>query len=254
MKKRTLTYYLLSFAIGSIGVISCDNNMDPLSRDKMVEVLHDIQLAEAIHQTKYDSFREKEQKDALIQGVLEKHGITQAQLDSSLVWYADNAEIYMKVNDSIISSLKQDLVAIEKKLPKGFYSQNVNNSILPTYFYLSGDKPTLTFSIDSTQASKYPEFVLEFNTLGIQAQMKSELEIVFEYVDTTIIHNQSLSGNKYFEVKGEPKPLKSVSGYFHVNAHELINNKVLLHNILLKTPEATDSITISGSVLRPVME
>lgn len=243
MKKRTLTYYLLSFIIGSSGVISCGGDRDRLSRDKMVEVLHDIQLAESIYQTKYNDFRDKEQKDALIQGILDKHGITQAELDSSLVWYADNAEIYMKVNDSVISSLKKEVDKINKTLPRGFDASNKNNSILPTYYYLSGDIPTLTFNIDSTQVKNYPQFSLEFNTLGIQDKMKAELEIWFEYADTTIIQNQSLSKDDHFKVIGDTLPLKNVSGYFHINSREVLNNKVLLYNILLKNIEIVKDST-----------
>ena len=248
MKKRTLTYYLLSFIIGSAGIASCSGDRNRLSRGKMVEVLHDIQLAEAVYQTRFNDFRDKEQKDALIQGVLEKHGITQAELDSSLVWYADNAEIYMRVNDSVISSLRKGLVKIEKLLPRGLDASNVNNSILPTYYYLSGDIPTLTFNIDSIQVKNYPQFSLEFNTLGIQGRMKGELEVWFEYADTTIIQNQSLSRDDHFKVLGtaDTLPLKNISGYFNIDSREVFNNKVLLYNIRLKNIEIPKDSTATS--------
>lgn len=248
MKKRALTYYLLSFIIGSTGITSCSGDRDRLSRDKMVEVLHDIQLAEAVYQSRFNDFRDKEQKDALIQGVLEKHGITQAELDSSLVWYADNAEIYMRVNDSVISSLREGLVKIEKLLPKGLDASKANNSILPTYYYLSGDIPTLTFNIDSTQVNNYPKFSLDFNTLGFQGRMKGEFEVWFEYADTTIIQNQSLNRDDHFKVLGsaDTLPLKNISGYFHIDSREVLNNKVLLYNIVLKNIESSKDSTITN--------
>lgn len=250
MKKRTLTYYLLSFIIGSTSITSCGDDRDKLSRDKMVEVLHDIQLAEAIYQTKYNDFRDKEQKDALIQGILEKHGITQAELDSSLVWYADNAEIYMKVNDSVISSLKKEVDKLGKTLPRALGASNINNSILPAYYYLSGDIPTLTFNLDSTQVKNYPQFSLEFNTLGIEAKMKAEVEVLFEYADTIIVQNQSLSGDNHFKVVSDTLPLKNISGYFHINSREVMNNKVLLYNIHLKNiEEVKDSLAMKPDTL-----
>lgn len=243
MKKRTLTYYLLSLIIGSAGIVSCSGDRNRLSRDKMVEVLHDIQLAEAVYQTKYNDFKDKEQKDALILGVLDKHGITQAELDSSLVWYADNAEIYMRVNDSVISSLKEGLVKIEKALPRGFGGSNLNNSILPSYYSLSEDIPSLTFNIDSTQALYYPQFSLEFNTLGFHAGMKAELEVWFEYADTTIVQSQQLDKNDHFKIVGDTLPLKNISGYFHIDSRESLNNKVLLYNIRLKNIEVAKDST-----------
>ncbi len=252
MKKRTLTYYLLSLVIGSTSMVSCGDSRDKLSREKMVEVLHDIQLAEAIYQTQYSEFRDNEQKDALIQSILGKHGVTQAQLDSSLVWYADNAEIYMKVNDSVISSLKRDMTIAEKMMPKGLGSLNRNSSILPTSYYLSGDIPTLTFDIDSAKIKNYPKFSLEFNTLGIQEKMKGELEVWFEYADTTIVRNQLLNKDDHFKIINETDtvPLKNISGYFRINSKEVINNKVLLYNIILKNIEAAkDSTSIKSDTL-----
>lgn len=249
MKRRTLAYYLLSLVMGSTAIISCSGDRDKLSRDKMVAVLHDIQLAEAVYQTKYNDFNSKEQKDALILGVLEKHGITQAELDSSLVWYADNAEIYMRVNDSVISSLKEGLVKIEKTIPRGLGTSNINNSILPAYYSLSEDIPTLTFDIDSTQVKNYPQFSLEFNTLGFYAGMQGELEICFEYTDTTIIQNQLINKNDYFKIVGDTLPLKTVSGYFHIDSRKGLNNKVLLYNIRLKNIEAAKDTTVTKSDL-----
>lgn len=244
MKKRWITYYSLFVAIGLTSIISCGNDNNKLSRDKMVEVLHDIQLAEAVYQTRYNEFRDKENKDALVSGVLEKHGITQAQLDSSLVWYADNAEIYMRVNDSVIASLKKNVTILDENYTRGLGNLSVNNSILPSYFYLSEDLPTLTFNIDSTQISNYPQFYLAFNILGVEDKMNAELEVVFEYEDTTIISSQSLKENRYFEIKADLKPLRGVSGYFHIDADRLVNNKILLHNILLRNTEiVADSTT-----------
>lgn len=246
MRKRKLTCYLLSFLIGSASVISCRDGKDALSRDKMVEVLHDIQLAEAIYQNKYNDFRDKEQKDALIQGILNKHGITQAELDSSLVWYADNAEIYMKVNDSVISSLKTEVEHLSKTFSRGLGASNVNNSILPSFYYLSGYVPTLTFDIDSVRIHNYPNFSLEFNTLGIQEQMKAELEVVFEYRDTTITKYQSLNKDAQFKVLGDTLLLKNISGYIHIDARNSIDKKVLLYNIVLKNIETPkDSTTVN---------
>lgn len=243
MNKRWIKIYLLSFIIGSTGIISCGGDRDRLSRQKMVEVLHDIQLAEAVYQTRYNDYISKEQKDALIQGVLDKHGITQAELDSSLVWYADNAEIYMKVNDSVISSLKAELTKIEKILPRSQSVSNVNNSILPAYYYLSGDIPTLTFDIDSIQAKNYPKFSLEFNTLGVQSHMRGELKVWFEYADTIIVQQQLLDGSNHFKIESSKDSLKAISGYFSVDSRQVLNNKILLYDIVLKNIEVRKDST-----------
>ena len=60
-----------------------------IPEEKMVDLLCDIQLAQAVYNSD-NQFSSNEKKDGLIEGVLKKHKVTQADLDSSLLWYADN--------------------------------------------------------------------------------------------------------------------------------------------------------------------
>jgi hypothetical protein len=45
---------------------------------------------------------------AYYKNVLNKHGITQAQFDSSLVWYTDNPQIFNKIYPKVIERLDAD--------------------------------------------------------------------------------------------------------------------------------------------------
>lgn len=77
-----------------------------IPEDKMVDVLYDIHIAQAIYRDNH-LYSDDSKKDALIEGVLRKYKITQADLDSSLFWYSDNIQYYRIVNDSVISRLKK---------------------------------------------------------------------------------------------------------------------------------------------------
>jgi hypothetical protein len=46
--------------------------------------------------------------------VLDKHGITQAEFDSSLVWFTDNPQIFNKIYPKVIERLEAD-VEVEKQ-------------------------------------------------------------------------------------------------------------------------------------------
>lgn len=226
------------------GFIACSNNK-VLSRDKMVAVLHDIQLSEALYQVKSKEFSSNDQKEALVAGVLKKHGITQAQLDSSLVWYSDNMEIYLKVNDSVTSTLKRESNRLGKIMPPGTVGTRVNNSVLPRYFYLTDATPLLTFNIDSAQMNKYPVFNLEFKTLGFHNKIESEAVVYFTYADTIINRQYNLSRNSSHKIT---KPqvsdtLRSISGFFHINP-TFENRKALLYDIYLNDSTQTKNKSV----------
>ncbi|MEN9918659.1 MAG: hypothetical protein RL662_1095 [Bacteroidota bacterium] len=230
--------YLASLAVFIVGSPSCSKNK-VIPKDKMAEVLYDIQLAETIHQVKYEDFKTRQQKDALIEGVLLKHGITQAQLDSSLVWYSDNVEVYTRVNDSIIATLKRESVVITQKASSlGLQSRQA--SLIPTYFYVSNGTPTLAFNLDSLQIPKYPDFSFKFNTLWLPSSTDAEFAVTFIYADTLITESRRLTTTDVQYVIAKPqldKTLKHVSGYIHLNSQKIPEQKILLYNILL-----TDSI------------
>jgi len=232
IKPKLIFFSSLLFIIIS-SITACSKNK-VLSRDKIVAVLHDIQLAEAIYQVKYKEFQSSERKEELVAGVLEKHGITQAQLDSSLVWYSDHMEIYLKVNDSVASTLKRESSKLGRLLPGGGYGIRVNNSVLPGYFYLTNTSPSLTFSIDSAQMHRYPDFNIHFKTLGFNSSMESEAVVYFVYPDTIIDKQYKLSDNTFYEIT---KPvvndtLRSVSGYFYLS-EKPEDQKALIYDLVL---------------------
>ena len=89
------------FMVLMILMTSCENKMPSyvISQNKMENVLYDYHLAKALSlQSKNPIENERLYTDA----VLKKYGITKADFDSSMVWYARNTEtlfeIYKKVN------------------------------------------------------------------------------------------------------------------------------------------------------------
>jgi len=81
---------------------------DVLSNSKMREVLYDLHRVDGALQTAgYVHGHDKEQA-AYYQSVLDKHGVTQAQFDSSLVWFTDNPQIFNKIYPKVIDRLQAD--------------------------------------------------------------------------------------------------------------------------------------------------
>ena len=75
-----------------------------LSNREMREVLYDLHRADGAIQVA-----------GYYKNVLDKHGITQAEFDSSLVWFTDNPQIFNKIYPKVIARLETDL-EVEKQI------------------------------------------------------------------------------------------------------------------------------------------
>lgn len=247
MRNHRFIYYV-SIPLLCLHFIACSNN-EKLSRTKMIDVLHDMQLVDAIYQTKYQDFSDTENKMALLEGVFKKHGITQAQLDSSLVWYADHPEEYMRITDSVSAKLKRESKELEKNIPKTG-ARGYNHSILPYYTYLTEANTFLDFEIDSIKAKDFTKFELSLKTLGIHSSMNAELAVRFEYPDTTITRVQKFTDGMFSKIINPQiqDTIKEINGYVHISAPSMTDYKVLLYDIKLKNTADLEKKTESDSI------
>ena len=76
-----------------------------LSSRQMREVLVDLHKTDAIIQMQGIGFRDNEIKDIYYAETLEKHGVTQAQFDSSLVWYTAHPQFFNKIYPKVLKEL-----------------------------------------------------------------------------------------------------------------------------------------------------
>jgi hypothetical protein len=79
-----------------------------LSNKKMRDVLYDLHRADAAIQVAGYNYAHDQEVAAYYKNVLDKHGITQAEFDSSLVWYTDNPQIFNKIYPKVIERLDAD--------------------------------------------------------------------------------------------------------------------------------------------------
>lgn len=241
--------FVIPIFLGATLVVSCSKK-EKLSRDKMVNVLHDLQLAEALYQNRYRNFNELDNKTALFEGILSKHGITQAELDSSLVWYADHPEEYIRINDSVNARIKRELKTIESNLPNNDKKNKYNNAILPYYTYVTEGQSFLDFYIDSIAVKDYKKFELSLKSLGVQKNIEAEIDVHFEYKDTVITKSQVLSKDGFIKIDNPQfnDTIKSISGFIYTNSYSMKDYNVLLYDIKLKgdkelvTTNSKDSI------------
>lgn len=83
-----------------------------IAEDDMVSLLVDVHKGEAVTEIDGGHYYNDSLKKMLKQSVFIKHGITQEQFDTSLVWYAHNMDKYIEVYDKVIKTLEEEDKAI----------------------------------------------------------------------------------------------------------------------------------------------
>lgn len=109
--QKTLFYALLAVAL-----LACSMRpKEVLSGRKMRHLLVEMHKADGalsvsgiLHST--------EKSDKYYQAILDKHGITQAVFDSSLVWYTANPKLFENLYDRVLQTLEDELKAYEATL------------------------------------------------------------------------------------------------------------------------------------------
>ena len=86
-----------------------------LSNNEMREVLYDLHRADGAIQVAGYNYSHDQEVAGYYKNVLDKHGITQAEFDSSLVWFTDNPQIFNKIYPKVIARLEADL-EVEKQI------------------------------------------------------------------------------------------------------------------------------------------
>lgn len=94
----------------AIAMLSCNRVPDNIIQpDEMADLLADIHTAESVVEMNYGSYATEDSRRALKQAILDKHGITQADLDTSFMWYGGHLDKYMAVYDNTTEILQSRL-------------------------------------------------------------------------------------------------------------------------------------------------
>ena len=86
-----------------------------LSNREMRNVLYDLHRADGAIQVAGYNYSHDQEVVGYYKNVLDRHGITQEQFDSSLVWYTDNPQIFNKIYPKVIERLEADF-EVEKQI------------------------------------------------------------------------------------------------------------------------------------------
>lgn len=200
-----------------------------LQMDEMVDILYDYHVADGMVQTNFDSPDSVAMRAYRI-SILKNHGVTQADFDSSMIYYTRHTRLLQKVYDKIADRLDRE--AVERGGQAGFTDLTENADTtnvwkLSTAFVLSPYLATNRISFEIKADSSYHEgdrMVLDFDAQFLyQDGMRDALVVLavtyandsVEYVNNSI----STSSHYHMQIMNEGRlTIKAVRGFWMLSS------------------------------------
>ncbi len=265
MKPKVVVYPLM-LVIASLLIASCQNRpREVLNRKKMERLMYDVYVAEATMENDYQNFNSPEKKEAYINQIFKAHEVTQARWDTSLSWYSDRIDLYLKMNDSVKARLKRaqnevDALVAQQSIQQAFHDPSIYSaSYIPSYysFAMLGTRNGFRFRLDSTEiASEITEdpFRFSFSVVGIPPTFTAGLSslLTLIYGDTTLYHYQPITENRNYYLSAskyiENDTLVSINGFIHLQKPLDITTHVQLYDIYLGNEHIDSDLVVSDSI------
>lgn len=244
--KKGVSYLFLFILFGGLAY-SCQNRpKEVLNKKQMERLMYDVYIAEATMENDYRNFDTPEKKEAYINRVFKAHKTTQAQWDTSLSWYSDRIDIYLKMNDSVKARLQRTRQGIDAMVEKQRQELWIDPTISPSYlpssyiFSMSDTRKGFRFRLDSTQIFSRvtgDDFLFTFSAVGVPPRLSSPFTslLTLVYSDTTIYRFQEIRENRIYEFSGSKyipgDTITEITGFVRLQDPTGVIPHIQLYNI-----------------------
>jgi len=106
--RRAFTYLVCLCSILLVGVSCIDRPDYVLDEDQMVDLLVDVHKAEGLIEMQAVHGSDQNYQKAIMAAVLVEHGVSRAQYDSSLMWYAGNLKQLVRIYNHVDERLLEE--------------------------------------------------------------------------------------------------------------------------------------------------
>lgn len=239
---------------------SCETKVPAgiISSSDMVDVLYDYHLAQAMAAQASDSSAYRYR--VYTQAVLQKYGLTQAEFDSSMVWYTRHADylydVYKQVDQRFSESGGDGGAAVRRSTYTSLSSEGDTANVWsgPTFALLtsqgSNNRFHFTLPTDTSYHTGdrimwhfYSDWICREGERGAQAVLSLCLEN-----DSVVVTTQSIYGNGEQRIMA-PKvslPVKRISGFVYITSAWGTSLKLLLlSDVSLVRMRQTEPVTLS---------
>ncbi len=223
------------FCLCGILLFSCKPKVPRkyIQPDKLEDILYDYHIATAMAQEKDDSQNESFDTYLYREAVLKKYKITQAELDSSLVYYMRHGERLNKIYERVSQRLSASALALgasESEINRyGELSQTgdtANIWTLATSTVLTPEAPynvmSFSFEADST-FYEGDKLILSFSSCFLSRssnKMATAMLVLDLDNDSTINSSQTIPTNRVTSLTlsdNKNKGIKRVRGFIYLN-------------------------------------
>jgi len=187
----------------------------------MTDVLYDLHSAEGVLQVAGYNMGKEEDLNAYYEAILMNHNITQAQFDSSLVWYTDNPKQFRIVYGKVVQRLKEDRDAVmeeSSEISRRFLADRnmknvadmVDSSLYhcpPILYYIILPKPYTDYSIQEQpldSAFRYIAFPDMQDSISVYIDSASMVETVKNALSKSVYSEIVESSPKEHKVQPNP--------------------------------------------------
>ena len=162
MSDQSSKYYLL-FAFFLLAMVSCTPSVPDryIQPDKMEDILYDYHIADAMYQS---NSGEATTMIAYKTAVLKKNGVSEAEFDSSMVYYTRHTRLLQKIYESLSTRLSKEALAL------GASASEINQYSLNS---ANGDTTNVWTGERSIVFSPYRPFNLSSFTLKTDTTYKA---------------------------------------------------------------------------------
>ena len=217
-----------------------------ISERKMRVVLYDMQLAEAFVEKMPESFPTSDDRMTVYEAVFAKHQITQAEYDSSLIWYGKHMDLYMGIYRLVLKDINANLTAYTAVKPDPISGDVSDSDTVDIWIFDRSHvfKPervfnTLRFDIFPHNAySSGSSYVFQLSVWGIPPLLKNKPKIHLSALqaDTIISINKEITGDGYYEAVVrtiDSLDVKRIYGYIYLNESDAAFHRIYLNDIRL---------------------
>jgi len=212
----------------------------------MRTVLYDMQIAEAFVETKNEDFATSDARQTVYDAVFSKHNITQAEYDSSLIWYGKNMDLYMNIYKLVLRDVNKSIELLGDIKPDPLSGDASTKDSIDIWIYsrsysFKPERVFNTLSFDIAPKMPYSSgssYVLGMSVWGIPSHLKQKPKIHISAIqsDTIISVNKEITEDGYYEVVVKTEEFRQVIkvyGYITVNNAEASYHRIYLDDINL---------------------
>lgn len=241
--------YFYACILATLLTASCGKKMpkDVIPADQMESILYDYHLSSAMQSSMPHVDNVK--REAMRRYVFSKHGVTEEQFDSSMVWYTRHSEelakIYTNLKDRFAAEsehVSQLLSSREEGMTLSLPGDTVDMWHGDAYYRLEARNPLnhiLTFSLaaDSNfQANDAIRWTAHYDFMkDAKAVVRMGLSVIYDNDSVAgEVKNVTRSGSKSIYIPQDSAySIRQINGFIYVPAEGPLGSDILVHDVEL---------------------